>query len=107
MANLGPTEQVKTYLCLPLKKYTFLTTIFLFSVDPDSDHLAKPDYNVILSANSYGKRVLGVKHPDEKISKGSFLAYDYGATYVFKKAVVEKSVSIICGVYIPFQKDPL
>lgn len=76
-----------------IRDRSFLNADVLFSVDPATDDLAKPDYNVILSANSYGKRVFGVKHSDEKISKGSFLAYDYGATYVFKKLIVEKSVS--------------
>lgn len=75
--------------------------ITLFSVQHGMDDIAQPDYNVILSANSYGKRVLGVKHPNEKISKGSFLAYNYGATYVFKKAVVEKSVSTL--IFCTFQ----
>lgn len=56
------------------------------------DEVARPDYNMILSANSNGKRVLGVKHVDEKVSKGCFLAYNYGETYTFKKAVVNKSV---------------
>lgn len=74
----------------------------MFLASSIDDDIARPDYNAILSANSHGKRVLAVKHRDEKVRKGCFLAYNYGETYTFKKSVVEKSVhSFVMHVFVP------
>lgn len=60
-----------------------------------SDNVPVPDYCVIHSANSYGKRVYGVKHTNKKAQGGSFLVYDYGDTYTFQKKAIERAVGVI------------
>lgn len=56
---------------------------------------AKPDYNTVFSANSFGKEAVAVKHVDKKARKGCFLLYTYTDSYTFPKKSVENAVCVV------------
>lgn len=63
--------------------------------------MAKPDTNMILLANRFGKKAVAVDHCDKKAKEGCFLLYDYSdSSYSFPYKVVASAVSFINTLWI-------